>query len=110
MKKYLFASIALLGLGTNLYADCTSKGCYDTVERLFITADGNIYIGTGGDEKKVNCTLAYGKYLTLPASGDAAKAMYSALLTAQTTGKKALIRAKTGSSNCEISYVTIDKG
>ena len=109
MKKYLLSAIAIMALGSNLYAKCNAKTCYDKVERLFITANGNIYVATAGDERKLGCKLSYGKYMKLPANSPATKSIYSALLTSQTTGNKAMIRIKDGSNDCQILYVTIDK-
>ena len=103
------SAIALMALGTTVQAACTAKACHDKVERLFITANGNVYVATSGDESKLGCTLAYGMYMKLSVSSPAQKSMYSALLTAQTTGTKALIRIVDNDPACEIQYVTIDK-
>lgn len=109
MKKYLISVLALMALGTGANAACDAKACNDKIERLFITANGNVYVATKGNEAKLGCTLAYGKYMKLSVTSPAQKSMYSALLTAQTTGANALIRIVDNDSACEIQYVTIDK-
>lgn len=111
MKK-LLATTALIGLtASSLYAGCTSTGCSDvTVEKLYMTYNGTLYVGTSGDEKKLNCGSAEtaGVYMSLK-EGDVGKnAMYSLLLTAKTTGKKVKVRIQEGTPDCRVLYVTAD--
>lgn len=109
MKKIL-TTILITGIAaSSVYAACNSKMCYNVnVEKLYMTANGTLYVGTSGDESQLNCGGAETAdvYVSLK-EGDVGKnAMYSLLLTAKTTGKKVTIRIQEGSSDCRVVYVT----
>ena len=109
MKKIMVSALGM-GMAVNfMYAGCTSTGCSDvTVETLYMTYNGTLYVGTSGDESQLNCGSAEtaGKYMSLK-EGDVGKnAMYSLLLTAKTTGKKVMVRIQEGTSDCRVLYVT----
>ena len=106
MKKLIMGALALGVIATGSYAGCTAKKCVGKVDRLYMTANGTLYIGTDGDESALNCTSPSNSYMSL-AEGDVGKnAMYSLLLTAQTTGKPVSIRIQEGSPDCRVLYVT----
>ena len=106
MKKLIMGALALGVIATGSYAGCTAKKCVGKVDRLYMTANGTLYIGTDGDESALNCTSPGNSYMSL-AEGDVGKnAMYSLLLTAQTTGKTVSIRIQEDSSDCRVLYVT----
>ena len=113
MKKVLTTILAIGTISTATYAGCTASGCSNvTVDKLYMTATGTLYVGTSGDEKALNCAGGAGNggvanvYVSLK-EGDVGKnAMYSLLLTAKTTGKKVKIRIVEGSSDCKVMYIT----
>ena len=113
MKKYLVSALFAGVLSSNAYAVCTSTGCYDVdVSRLYMTAGGTLYVGTSGDEKALNCAEGAGNggvsgvFMSLKEGDIGKNAMYSLLLTSNTTGKKVTIRVQEGSSDCRVLYVT----
>lgn len=109
MKKYFLGLFAISALSTNIYA-CSANGCYNvTVDLLYIADNGDIYIGTSGDESLLECTSPGDYLLTINTSVPSKNAMYSALLTAQTTNKKVFIRAHNSSPVCEIAYIKLYK-
>lgn len=87
---------------------CNAHGCVSTIENLYTTADGLIYIGTPADEKLVNCTAVSNVYLTLNPDSKNAKEVYSSLLAAYISKKKIQLRVKEGSTKCELAYVNLD--
>ena len=105
MKNFLMSILTLGAISSSAYAACTPAGCYDvTVDKIFATDAGVIWISTSGDESQLNCTLVGGSSMTL-ADSVGKNAIYSYLLTQKTTKGKINIRVKEGSSNCEIAYV-----
>jgi len=103
------AGLTAATLASGTYASCISTGCYNVeVTKLYMTADGTLYVGTSGDEKSLNCTAPADAYMSLK-EGDVGKnAMYSLLLTAKTTKKPVTIRIQEGTSDCRVLYTTID--
>lgn len=115
MKKIAIGILLNVVLATAINAGCMATGCSDvTVDRLYMTANGTLYIGTSGDEKALNCAGGAGNggvsnvYVSLK-EGDVGKnAMYSLLLTAKTTKQKIRVRIEEGTPDCHVLYVTID--
>lgn len=112
MKKITMAALTVGLMAVEVYATCSSTDCTGLVTRLYVNADGTIYVGTDGDEKALNCAGGTGNggvsgvYMSLK-EGDVGKnAMYSLLLTAQATKKPVTIRIQEGSSDCRVLYVT----
>ena len=106
MKKLILSALTIAAIGTSANAGCVASGCYSVdIEELLITNTGNIFIATSGSEASLNCTSPGNVYMVLDANNLGQKAMYSLLLTAKTTGKKATIRIEEGTSNCRVSYV-----
>lgn len=106
MKKLIMGALALGVIATNSYAACTATKCMGKIDKLYMTANGTLYVGTDGNEAALNCTAPSNSYMSL-AQGDLGKnAMYSLLLTAKTTGKPVTIRIQEGSPDCRILYVT----
>jgi hypothetical protein len=106
MKTFFYMVLTLLSFSA-ASNQCASWGCLATIETLYTTVDGDIYIGTPSDEKLAKCTPVSGVYFTLnPASGNA-KEVYSSILTAYMANKKIQLRIKEGSSNCELAYVKL---
>jgi len=109
MKKLLTSAVLLGAMSSSLYAGCTATACSNvTVDKLYMTDTGTLYVGTSGDENALNCGSAAtaGVYVSLK-EGDVGKnAMYSLLLTAKTTGKKVTIRIKESTPDCKVFYVT----
>jgi len=108
MKKVLMSVLAMSAITVSIHAGCTATGCSNvTIDKLYMTATGTLYVGTSGDESKLNCTSpGGGKYMSL-AEGDVGKnAMYSLLLTAKTTKQKVKLRIVDGDPKCKVMYVT----
>jgi len=106
MNKMIIGALALGVMASGAYAGCSATKCVGKIDKLYMTANGTLYVGTDGNEKSLNCTAASGSYMSL-ASGDLGKnAMYSLLLTAKTTNKPVTIRIQEGTKYCRILYVT----
>jgi len=45
--------------------NCGKLNCITKIKKIYTEADGNVYIGTTGDEKLANCSPAAGVYFTL---------------------------------------------
>ncbi|EGU57979.1 hypothetical protein VINI7043_12466 [Vibrio nigripulchritudo ATCC 27043] len=106
MKKFLLASLCLFSVST-FGQECTTWGCTSVISDLYTNADGAIYVGTYGDEKKANCTAVSGVYFTLDSSSSNAKEVYSSMLAAFMSGKKIQLRIKEGHAKCELAYVRL---
>jgi len=107
MKKILMSALAISGLTIGANAACNNTGCWDvTVTKLFVVDDGKILVELDNAATlPTNCDPFAGKFLTLT-NTEGQKAMYSLLLTAQTTKKK--VSMKTGSGyGCKIQYTFI---
>lgn len=106
MRKIIISAIAMGTLASSAYATCASYGCTGKVTRLQVTSTGNVQVGIDGVATQMNCTPVANAYSEIDLSSAGGNAVYSALLTAQTTQKSILVRIVEGSSNCEIGYVT----
>ena len=108
MKKILLSALALGALTTTVYANCVSTGCYSVdVKKLYVAGNGNIYVGTSGNEASLGCTSPGNELMTIINSHPGKNAIYSLLLTAKTTKQKVTIRTLNGSSNCQVEYAYI---
>lgn len=97
------------------YAECNPDYCAQVyVDQVYTNTNGTVYVGTSGTESNLLCGAVSGVYLTLDlretggipyGSGPAASAIYSQLLTAQTTNKKVNIQVNNDSTGCPITYV-----
>ena len=105
MRKIIISAIAMGTLVSSAYATCASYGCTGTVTRLQVTSTGNVQVGIAGDATQMNCTAVASAYSEVNLSAAGGNAIYSALLTAQTTQKSILVRIVESSSNCAIAYV-----
>jgi len=110
MKTFLLGAIILAGITSSSYGVCYNEGCTGKINKLYITKGNKVYIGTDGDESKINCTSPAGVYVTIPNAGTAAaKTMFSTILTAQTTQSAIELRTVDGSAECEVAYVVLQK-
>lgn len=108
MKVILLISMFFISFSS--FSACTGRSCAsEYVDRLYVTANGNIYVGSSGDEKLLNCTAVSNVYMTLNPNAGNAEEIYSALLAAQSANKRVTIRISEGSSDCSISYITLDR-
>ena len=93
-----------------VYSQCNPDYCWPVyIDKLYVNSNGIIYIGTDGDESVLNCGAVSGVYVTLDLSDPGGDAIYSTLLTAQTTNKKVSIQVADGVTGCPIQYVTLDR-
>ena len=105
MKKTLIGILAVGTLVTGAQATCASYGCTGEVTRLQVTQAGNVQVGIAGTAASMNCTPVANSFSEINLATAGGNAIYSALLTAKTTGKPILVRIVEGSSNCQIAYV-----
>ena len=104
------AFVLLLLSNAPAFADCSANACGTVhVERLYVNAEGLIYVATSGTETSLSCTPVSGKYLTLVTTATNADEVFSTLLAAQLADKQVTIRIVTSSSNCSIAYITLDR-
>lgn len=92
------------------YADCNPDFCANVfISRLYIKHDGDVFVGTSGDESVLNCNAASGVYVTLPHDHPGADKIYSALLAAQMANKRVnSIQVNDVEPGCVIQFVTLD--
>lgn len=108
MKYLLF--LAVVAVSNTSWATCSAHRCENVdVDRIYIKKDGEVFVGTSGDEKLLNCSAVSGVYATFSLVDPGGQAYYSALLAAQMAGKKVGIRIVENSNNCSIQYITVDK-
>ena len=88
---------------------CASWGCTSTIDELYTTANGDVYIRTPLDETQANCTVHTGSHFVLSADSQNFKEIYSSLLAAYVSNSTIQLRIVEGSSNCRISYVRLSK-
>ncbi len=109
MKKL----IALTAFFSNfvLANACIPDHCAEVyIDKLYVESSGTIYIGTSGDESKLNCHAESGVYVTIPAGTPGADFLYSTLLSAQTTGRAvSVIQVDDHKPGCVVQYVTLDR-
>lgn len=106
MKKLLAIALISSTLSTGAYAECSDGACSNvTIDYLLVMSSGTITVGTSGTETGLTCTASGGKYLEIGKDDIGKNAMYAALLTAQTTGKKLSIRVNDDDAACKITYV-----
>ena len=106
MKKILMSVLAMGLISTTVHAGCNGGACSDVkIDFILVLGNGSISVGTSGTETGLQCAASGGKYLAIPADVAGKNAMYSALLTAQTTGKKLSLRLNDTSAACKIRYV-----
>lgn len=106
MKKTLISILAITALSVGANASCGSTGCYNVdITKLYVAGNGNIYIGTSGDEALLGCTSPGNTLMTILNAHPGKNAIYSLILTAKTTKQQLTIRTVEGSINCEIAYV-----
>jgi|GEM_PF-5561622 len=92
------------------HAACSKTGCNNVyIDTLYINASGVIYIGTSGDENALSCSAVSNVYATLDINEPGASAIYSALLTAQTSDKLVQVRTVDNSPNCKVLYVVLNR-
>jgi len=113
MRRLAVNFVAFIGLalaGGSAYANCSSDVCLSVhIERLYITVNGLIYVGTSGDETQLSCTAVSNVYVSLDTTVGNSDELYSTLLAAQLADKKVSMRMLPASTNCAIHYMTIDR-
>jgi hypothetical protein len=110
MKKQIVSMLAIAGLSVGAYAGgCANLTCDQvSIEEIVATAWGSTTVATSGTETSLSCTPFANKFLYIAPGAAGANAMYSALLTAKTTGKKVRINLVSDSDgHCQISYINI---
>lgn len=100
-----------------LAGTCSGPSCVDvTIDRIFISNNGNIYVGTSGDENQLggvnDCTPFQGQYLYLPASTTDPDKIMAMLLTAherRAALAKITMRSYNTHPQCTINLVRYSK-
>ena len=88
-------------------AGCTENGCLSKVDTLYMSGNGNIFIGTTDDEKLLDCDAVSDVYITLKPTHKNFEPIYSALLATQLADKEIYLRILNGSDSCELSYASL---
>ena len=109
MRKILMSALTIGAMTTGVYAACSGTVCAQVeITRLYMTNTGTIFVGTSGAETSLTCTAPGNQYLSIR-NGDVGKnALYSMLLTAQTTNKKIDIGVEPGSADCHVLAVVVN--
>ncbi len=101
---------ALLILSNSTLADCAGKACEKVyIDSIFIRGAGNIYVGTSGNEKLLNCTAASNIYLALDTAEPNANEMYGLIRSAQMQNRKIYLRIVDNSRNCKIQHIVFER-
>ena len=109
MKKIFIAGL-FISLATIVNADCNTGSCSGvTIDNLYAMSNGTIMVETTGNEKNLNCTSYGAGFTSIDPNAAGKNAIYSLLLTAQTTNKNVYIRIVENSVNCRIAYAFITK-
>ena len=109
MKSHLIVTLALLFCSSLSSAVCINAVCEDVlVDRLYVTNNSVVYVGTDSTESALNCAAVSSKYLTLDTNDTNFETLYATLLSAQLADKRVLIRIAENSTNCKIVYITLD--
>lgn len=93
-------------------ASCNASRCTDEiVKRIYLPANGKIYIDLGENSSALNCTRVSNVYVTvLPTHGNKEE-IYAMLLAAQNVSKPiSYVRIIENSNECEVSYVYQNDG
>lgn len=92
-----------------LAGTCSGSFCTAKVTKLYITTSGTLYIGTSGDETKLDCKPSAGVYITLKKDAQGFDAIYASLLAYQLSGDSVTLRIENGSENCILNYAVFEK-
>lgn len=109
----MWRQLALCFFVGNVCADCNSNGCNvsasDPIKRMYLThlLGGQVYVEVSSGKQNLDCILLENKFLVLKSTHLLFKETYATLLSGGGAGKNMHIRIKSGSTNCEISYVWI---
>jgi hypothetical protein len=110
MKKQIVSMLAIAGLSVGAYAGgCANTTCDQvSIEEISATAWGTTTVSTDATETSLSCTPFANKFLYIAADATGKNAIYSALLTAKTTGKKVRIDVVSDSNgHCQIASIDI---
>jgi len=106
-KLYIFTLLFFVTSNAIAADQCTTWGCISSIKTLKLNSAGTIHIDVPLDKSTVNCTLSGNAYFTVSKTAPFYKEVYATLLSAYLTKSKIQLRVVEGSSNCEISYVTL---
>lgn len=107
----LFLSFLLVTFSTGVFAECSGQSCHDvTITRLYVTPNGQTFIGTSGDESKLSCNAGNYGYITLEVEQKNYDATYSLLLAAHINQHPIWVKTSSDSNKpCNVVYVVSDK-
>ncbi len=101
--------LALISLGSHTFADCSEIACSgigsEVIKSVYPNSSGHIYLQANIGKENLDCTLVEGHYMVLQSDHPVFEEAYSTVLTALVSQKTLTVRIKTGSPNCEVSYV-----
>ena len=98
-----------------MFAECSAERCVgladNIIKLIYLGSSGNIYIQGPADSNNLNCSLHGKKYMTLKGGTNPHplfKEIYSTILTGVSLNKNLVLRVIVGSTNCEITYITME--
>ncbi|UTW46446.1 hypothetical protein KFE80_06085 [bacterium SCSIO 12696] len=92
------------------WAGCSGGSCTAVkITRIVVKVNGDVNIGTSGDESNLDCDDGGYGYIKLEKASEGFNQLYSLLLTAHTTEHPVWIRANSDPSECRVVYVVSDK-
>ncbi|MDM3871228.1 hypothetical protein QSV34_07650 [Porticoccus sp. W117] len=108
--KQLILALILVVLPSMSWAECSGGSCKAVkVTRMVVKANGDVNIGTSGDESNLTCEDGGHGYIKLEKDSNGFNQVYSLLLTSHTTEHPIWIRANDDSGECRVVYVVSDK-
>ena len=105
----LIVGLILVTTSLSSLADCSSVNCSAVkITRMVVNAEGDIGLGTSGNESNLSCDAGSSGYITLKKMSSNFDHLYSLILSAHVTNHPVTIRT-TNASTCEVVYLVSDK-
>jgi hypothetical protein len=108
-RKFIVYPVAIFLLcSAQVFSACAGHSCTNFyIERLIVSANGEVTIGTSGDEGSLSCSAGTYGYIKLLKSSDNYDAVYSLLLAAHVAKTEMWIRTN-DTGDCNIVYIVSD--
>ena len=102
----LFVCGAVLAFAETAHATCSGHTCRGLIERVYVTAGGDVSVYLDQDTSGLTCTSDSRSYLTLRKGHAAEESIYKMILALFLSGKQIAIRVE--SNVCTIIYTYAD--
>ena len=111
MKNIFFIKVILLILSAfltaSIFAACTSKSCTTTIDRLYASQSGVVYIDIKDSMNSLNCRPKNDVFISLKKDHPLFEQIYAMLLTVIATESEVQLRIVENSSDCTLAYAVL---